>query len=307
MPKKMGVWLGLFFFFVALTDFGISADDTKFKPGFHLKLTGGGFQAAVGDMNTHLGSINDFYRNNYQVEGSGGIKTLGHLANEWQLEAVWDISPKMRWGLATSQFTYFRNESIYRYADIQTYRIDREIMLRPEIEVAVPVRLSLYYSVYSAGRLSIHLHSGIGLYYAGMKERMSERHIYPSGNVFYDDRFWSAQKKTMIGWHGGVSAECSLGRNLALVAEVQGRYLKLNDLTGFVKYTNNYGYGLDFSESGTLHFFSSPEGYYDICIPMPVFWAYQGENRQYVDRKAVLDLSGFSFRLGIRIRVFGRS
>ena len=142
--------------------------------------------------------------------------------------------------------------------------------------------------------------AGIGLYSAGMKERMSAKAIYPRGNVFYSDRFWSAETKTILGWHGGVSAEYSLGRNLALVAELQGRYLKLNEFRGNVEYTTNFGTGLTIREGGYLHFFGSPESYYDMDIPLP-YHVYG--NWRYIERKAVLDLSGFSFRIGIRIRI----
>jgi len=304
MPKEMRVWLCLFLFVLALGKAGTSEEPKRFKPGFHLKLTGGCFQAAVGDMNTHLGSMNDFYRKHYQVEGSGEIKTLGHLSNEWQMEALWDISPKIRYGLAISHFTHFQNKSVYRYADIQAYRIDREVIFEPEIEVAVPARLSLYYSVYSAPRLSVYVHSGIGLYSARMKERMSAKLVYPLGDLYYSDRSWSAEKKAAFGWHGGISAEYNLGRNLALVADLQGRYLKMDDLRGEVEYTTNLGTGLTIGEGGSLHFFGSPEGYYDMDIPLPVHWHIVYGNWQYIERKAVLDLSGFSFRIGIRIRIF---
>src|SRR4030042_5257253 len=120
MPKKMWVWYGFFFFLVALTEAGFSAGDTKFRPGFHLKLTGGGFQADVGDMNTHLRSMNDYYRRYYRSEGSGEIRTL-RWSSEWQLELLWDASSKIRWGLAT-HYARLKNESVFLGADVREYR-----------------------------------------------------------------------------------------------------------------------------------------------------------------------------------------
>jgi len=301
MPKKMGVWLGLFFFLVALTDFGISADDTKFKPGFHLKLTGGLYQAAIGDMNNHLRSMNDYYRRYYQSEGSGEIRTL-HWSDEWQLELLWDASSKIRWGLAAN-YARLKNESTFFGAYIQDYRIDHEIIFRPQIDVVAPVKLSLYYSIYSNRKINILVHSGVGVYSAKMKEEKIKNFIYPGGGVYFDNRSWSVTSKPSLGWHGGISAEYGIARNLAFTAELQGRYLKMNDLRGSVEYTTNFGTGWPIVEGGSLHFFAMGEDYYDLDIPLPAHAMVYGLP-QYLERKAVLDLSGLSFRVGIRVRIF---
>ena len=178
MPKKLGVWFGLIVFLVASCYAGFASDNKKFKPGFHLKLSGGPFQAAVGDMNTHLHSLNDYYRRYYQTEGSGEIRTL-RWSNEWELELLWDASSKIRWGLATN-LPASRTKVLFLGADVREYRIDHEIIFRPQINVVAPVRLSVYYSVFSNAKINILLHSGIGLYSTKMNEEQIRNYIFPA-------------------------------------------------------------------------------------------------------------------------------
>jgi hypothetical protein len=301
MPKKRGFGFCLSLLVLALGTMGSAQEKQSFKPGFHIKLTGGPFQAAIGDMNTHLGSMDGYYRRYYQSEGSGEIRRLG-WSSEWQMELLWDASSKIRWGLAT-HFSRLKNESTFLGAYVQEYRIDHEIVFRPQIDVVAPLRLSVYYSVYSNRKINILLHSGFGVYSAKMKEEHIRNFIYPDGDVYYDNRSWSVKSRPSFGLHGGVSAEYGLGRNLALVAELQGRYLKINDLRGSVKYTTNFGMGWPIVEGGSLHFFAMGEDYYDLDIPLPAHAMVYGLP-QYLERKAVLNLSGLSFRVGIRVRVF---
>jgi len=77
--------------------------------------------------------------------------------------------------------------------------------------------------------------------------------------------------------------------------ELQGRYIRIGNLEGTVKYG-----GLATVEQGTLHFIERGD-YYDLNIPQP----YHIDNEiEYIERNAVLDLSGFLLRIGIRIKLF---
>ena len=94
-------------------------------------------------MNTHLHSLNDYYRRYYQTEGSGEIRTL-RWSNEWELERSRTLL-RNQVGLATN-LARLKNESTFLGADVREYRIDHEIIFRPQINVVAPVRLSVYYS-----------------------------------------------------------------------------------------------------------------------------------------------------------------
>ena len=164
-----------------------------------------------------------------------------------------------------------------------------------------PLILSLYYSVYSSSRLNISINSGIGWYWGKMKEDKIENFIYPLGDVYFDNRYWEVEDKFSLGFLGGVQLEYSIIKNLALVVELQGRYIRIGNLKGTAKYETNFGGGRTFEESGTLHFFSY-DYYYDLDIPLPSH--INLTNEKDIERKAVLDLSGFSLRIGIRIKLF---
>jgi hypothetical protein len=71
-----------------------------------------------------------------------------------------------------------------------------------------------------------------------------------------------------------------------------------------VKYETNLGSGLTIVEGGHLHFFGSRDYYYDLDIPIPGHVFEDSNEIEYIERNAVLDLSGFSLRIGIRIKLF---
>jgi hypothetical protein len=301
MLSKIRFGSFLFVLVFLLGNVTLAQERASLMPRFLLKLTGGLFQAAAGDMNTHLRSMHDYYHRYYQPEGYGEIATLG-WSGEWQLELIWDASSKIRWGLAT-HLARFKNESTFMGADVQEYQIDHEITFKPQIDVVAPAKLSIYYSLYSSPKINILVHSGVGMYSAKMKEEKIHDVIYPYGDIYYDNRSWSVKRRLNFGWHGGVSAEYGLVRNLAVVAELQGRYLKISNLRGSVEYTTNFGGGRTIKESGILRYFGSDQDYYDLDIPLPCHPCVLG-NEIYIERKAVLNLSGISFRLGIEVGIF---
>ncbi|MEW5900115.1 MAG: hypothetical protein AB1715_01490 [Acidobacteriota bacterium] len=286
-----------------MSNYGFSGENKKFKPGLHLKLTGGRFYAAVGDMNTRLGSFNNYYRRSYEESLSGEIRTINPWWNHWQLELLFDFSQRFRLGIGTVSSSLGRNQSAVSYTPASIfYIIDHQVILIPEIRVKTPLQLSLYYSFLSSSRFDISVYAGTGLYSARMREEIIENAIYPDGDVYYNKRSWSVENKSFFIFHAGISAEIDLLRNLALVAELQGRYGKLSKLRGTVRYETNYGTGLTIVESGILHFFGFPDSYYDLDIPLP--YRIGPLPDQYIERNAFLDLSGFSFRIGIKVRLF---
>lgn len=288
--------------FLSLAGLGYSEGQKSPYPRLSLKLTGGTRYTAIGDMNMHLQSMNNYYLHEQSWAGvSGKIEKLNNWSGDWQVELRIENSSKMSFGLAASFFQR-RNQSAIYAADVHEYRIDRQFIFKPEIKVIMPLGLNLYYSLYSRSRLNIFVNGGIGWYLAKMKEDKTGKAIYPLGDIYFDRRFWEVKNNKSFGFQGGVGMEYSFIRNLALVAELQGRFLRIGHLTGNVKYETNYGTGMTITEGGHLHFFGSPD-YYDLDIPLP-FHFQDTDKIHYIERDAILDLSGFSFRIGIRIKLF---
>jgi len=266
----------------------------SFKPGFSIKLTAGGGYVAIGDMNKHLDSMNNKYIPGTSVSDvSGKIEKLNNLSNDWELELKIDGSPRIGFGIAASFFHRRNQSSIYAYQP--EFGRGYEMIFEPEIKVIMPFGLNLYYSIYSGSRLNVFINSGIGWYLGKMTENKINNAIYPLGSVRLGSRYWEVENNFSLGFRGGVGFEYSLIKNLALVVELQGRYIRIGNLEGTVKYG-----GLATVEQGTLHFIERGD-YYDLNIPQP----YRIFNEiEYIERNAVLDLSGFLLRIGIKIKLF---
>ena len=301
MRNKKIIWLLFILSFIIFNKIGFSEERQKFKQRISIKLTAGGGYVAIGDMNKHLDSMNGYkYYSGVSISDvSGKIEKLSNQSNDWELELKIDASPKIGFGFATSFFHRRNQSSIYAY-QVPEFGRDYKMIFEPEIKVIMPVGLNLYYSIYSGSKLNVFINSGIGWYLGKMTENMTENFIYPDGDVYFNNRYWEVENNLSLGFHGGVGFEYNLKKNLALVVELQGRYLRIGNLEGTVKYETNFGTGLTIGEGGTLHFFEMGY-YYDLDIPLP---AHLFPPLEHIERNAVLDLSGFLLRIGIKIKLF---
>ena len=301
MRNKKIIWLLFIFSFIIFNKIGFSEERHSFKPRLSIKLTAGGGYVAIGDMNKHLDSMNG-YKNYSGIsisDVSGKIEKLNNWSNDWELELKIDAFPKIGFGIATSFFHRRNQSSIYAY-QVPEFGRDHEMIFKPEIKVIMPFGLKLYYSIYSGPKLNVFINSGIGLYLGKMTENKIQNFIYPLGDVYFDNRYWEVENNRSFGFQGGVGFEYRLIKNLALVVELQGRHIRIGNLGGTVKYETNFGSGRTIREIGTLHFFEMSY-YYDLDIPLPIHIFPEIER---IERNAVLDLSGFLLRIGIRIKLF---
>jgi len=298
MRNKKIIWVFIFSFII-LNKIGFSEEKQRFESKYSIKLTSGGRYTAIGDMNKHLNSMNN-YKDIPEMSGvSGKIEKLNNWSSDWELELKIDGSPKIGFGIATSFFHRRNQSSLYAY-QVPEFGRDSQTIFKPEIKAIMPLGLKLYYSVYSDSRLNIFINSGIGWYIGKMKENKIANAIYPLGDVYFENRYWEVENNFSLGFQGGVGFEYSLKKNLALVMELQGRYIRIGNLKGTVRYETNFGTGLTIVERGTLHFFRYGY-YYDLNITLPCHLFNEIEE---IERPAVLDLSGFSLRIGIKIKLF---
>ena len=68
--------LALFILIFAPAYAGEPENSSRFKPGLHLKLTGGFTQSTIGDMNDHLNSMNKYLVDYYGQLATGQIRAL---------------------------------------------------------------------------------------------------------------------------------------------------------------------------------------------------------------------------------------
>lgn len=286
-------FLGLAFFLVVLCGAAFPQVRASSVAPFSLRLSGGGAWSTIGDLNAHLSSLDQRY--GYLTAPQGGIQGLSRLSNDWEIELRVATKTRLSFGFASS---FYRSKGSSSLAGGTEFGFDRTFTVRPEISVVMPLGLRLYYSLYSGGGLDLYAVGGAGWHSARMKEATEETSIYPLGDVYYNKRYWDVRSNHALGLVGGLGLEFRIVRGVAFVSEIQARSLRFDEFLGAVRYESNYGSGLTFGETGTLHFFSMG-GYYDMDVPPPMH--LDVEVVPGVERHARLDLSGVALRVGVRI------
>lgn len=313
--KRVSTWIFLFFLLAFLNKMASPEEKDNFKPKYSIKLTCGMGYSAIGDMNKTLESFN----NNYMFELArlntpdlinGEIVALENNNLDLEAEFRLHISPKIALSFATSSPVIKKNESSLTYIirGLAGDQIDN-YTFRPKIKAWMPIRLGICYSLFSSPRMNLVFQAGVGYYIAKISEYEELEIGLLLGGTFWETYYWKAHTIEGSAVHSGIILEFNLTKKLALVGEVQGRYVKLSDLFGRMdvkKYVNE-GNGITLEQKGSLYYFTMWDddiGAYRANLEV---WEKPPEGSiSEIDnvRKARLDLSGISFRVGIRMRLF---
>ncbi len=110
-----------------------------------------------------------------------------------------------------------------------------------------------------------------------------------------------------LGVHGGLGFECKILDDLSIILEFQGRYARIKNLKGTKMTTERIdgAFPEEREEKGVLYigermWFSE---YFPDLMTSPS--KTSGDEFRNV-REAVLDFSGYSFRLGLKLNFFNR-
>jgi hypothetical protein len=300
--------LALMFCFLLLGQFASPEEKRPSKPRFSLKLTGGwGSRVPIGDVNDYLESLNKVYETSRTADSDrvlGKIQKLDTNIAHWEAELRFDLTPRLAFGIATSLPFHKHNESpltfIYTEYDgpyIKTWTV------RPEIKVFYPIRLSIYYTLAFIRRLNISIGGGIGFYSARITLSYRDATVYPFEDVSWIEGSQVAKKNFGLGFHGNINLEYNLSDKVILITEFQPRYVRISGFKGTLTATTSEGES--HQVRGTLYYFT----YRGVGGRSPALMISEEPPQSPIDgyenvRKAVLDLSGFSLRIGLRIRLF---
>jgi hypothetical protein len=265
----------------------------------------------IGDVNDCLESFNnndvfDAHRESETGLVGGEINTLGTRIFHGEAELRFELTPRISLGIATSLPIRKQNESAVNYTilgwagpQVMTWTF------RPEIKMSFPIRLSAYYSVFFLPRINISIGGGIGLYPAKITQLLRFDEITPSGEVSWYTWDQQARRNFALGFHGNVAFEYQLNSKFGLLAEFQFRLSKIGTFKGILKRDNIYG---NYSEkSGTLYYYTEWNYFIGIRLPTLEIWPdIPNDPFKWIDdvMKAHLNLSGYSLRIGINIRLF---
>jgi hypothetical protein len=293
-----------------------TADEERF-PKFSIRFAGEAGIMAIGDINKALKLFNNNetleYIRKYNPSGAqvqGSVRSLNDYFVNWEPELRIDLSRRVGIGISISGAIHKQNESSLTYV---YYPGDSSVWpyhyyFRPEINVKVPIKLTLYYYWLQRPRFLVYGDAGVGYYTGNMSEQLNFDDVNGySGDVDWTKRHWETQSRSSLGIHIGMGAEILLMRNLALTGEIQWRNARI----GNFRATNRYETGYPFYEvsSGYLWYLTRDElsigGRVGDLIVSEVNPAELYSVYLYADvHKAVFDISGLSIKIGLRLRLF---
>lgn len=290
----------------------ISAAEKKpAKRAFSLVIRGGAESFAVGDMNTTLSSTDAYYwwlRLAAPDDIAGEIAEVSGRFKDWEAEFQWAPWKGLSIGVALSGPVRLSDKSSlsYLYDDTTTY------FVKSGIRAAAPVKFSLYYSLPIFSNVKLVINGGVSLYHARMTQTYEWLHRYLDdtqnvGSYHFD------VTGNKAGYHCGLGLEYKLNDRFSLMAESQWRFAKIKSLKGSSDLYSKLFYvqGDNFISSES----DSQSGYLYHYLVADFAGFQQEELGVYADpstianevsglRKAFLDLSGFTFRIGLRIGLF---
>ncbi|MGB2765120.1 MAG: outer membrane beta-barrel protein [Candidatus Aminicenantaceae bacterium] len=313
LTKKKGViWIILFISLVFLSRITYSEEREKFWSKFSIKLTGGLRYMNVGDINNHLESFDNYMSSGILYYEGGKIEKINNYCLDLEGELRLDISSKFSIGVGIG---YLHGQSKNEFQTvgffplrIPTPDFDMHVFnINPKVN-AILLKLGIYYTFSLSSRLDLYLNSGLGYYFS--KAYLLKNHtivplvpISPGPIYIYNEYEMSSNG---FGFHGGVGFEFSISNALALVLEAQGRYVRIKNLKGTRVY-NHTLFAITKIDEGILFVGERDmvaEGYGEDCPELMISQSKPTSDEFQNIREAVLDFSGFSLRVGIRIKLF---
>jgi opacity protein-like surface antigen len=260
------------------------------KIEFSLKLYGGMNYLLASDINNHLQATTDYW-NDRGVDVNGEFEPL-QMGIDFGGEFIINLTPHIGIALGGSYIQASSKSTVnnvwfgYSYQDTANPKI-----------TAVSLTLSTHFNFPLGKRFNFTAHGGLG-YYLGTF----------SWNYGYDSEFddieenWEG-KANALGFQGGLGLELNFSSGIALVVEGFGRYAKLKGLKGdyFFEQTNQEQESIDDATLWYYEWGSSLTGNY---YPTIKFDDEKPEETSSIKnvREGEVNLTGFSVRLGIKIR-----
>ena len=251
---------------------------------FNLFLSGGGNFISGGDLNEGSQGLADYYSDILGIQGKGDIKPLD-LSYIFGAEISFSLSNVFFVGIG-ADYLFRERESRVEFQNSSS--ID-SLTTRPKIK-AIPVRLTLYcYPVHF-----FYIKTGLEYFFT----ECSYFYRIKEDDIFKD---WTGEAKARdVGIVGGFGFVQEIVPHLDFFMEATGRYARINNFEGKTDYKESTG--LTYTEEGILYIYegkTSEEKSYPLLFIREKKPTEAGVSDV---QNAMIDLSGFSIKAGIRIR-----
>ncbi len=257
---------------------------------FSLNLYGGLNYLSGGDLNKGLQGMNDYDGRFFWYYGlshvSGEYEPV-HMGMNFGGDFILQITPALGIGLGAG-YLQGKSESHITYGPVDA---GDDTTARVQ---AVPIRLTVYYTVPTGSLLAVRFHAGLAYYLAKMSYDWRS-HAALSWNLAQADTSGGG-----FGVHGGLGFEFNVSPAFTLFLEGQGRYANLGGFEGSLTLS---GPGGSFeSANGTVYYYVvnlPPLGSFPAITPLNSEPSIPAISQA---REAKIDFSGFSIVAGVLIR-----
>jgi len=258
--------------------------------GLSVRLTGGPTFFSGGDIRKGDQGLYD--------EASDLVASYGFVVErrfnafrsgfEGVVDFVYNLTSKFGIGIG-SGYMHLTQQNLLLFDEPDSYQ-KNQAGTAPKV-TAYPIRLGVFFNFPLHRLVNLTLDSGAALYitkYTNIRQT----------NWYQMDLIRHEANATGIGFHGGVGFEINFHRRAALILECRGRYAKISGFKGKGNIKKSVLPPFQFEdieENGTLYYLEE-NGH-----PFLAFFEQEPTGYETV-RKATLDLSGFIFQAGIKVK-----
>jgi len=260
--------------------------DKFYSEGEHVSvfLSLGGQLVSVGDLNEGAQGLGNYYEDQLGVRGRGEVSGL-KAAFQFGAEFLLPLNPRLSFFIGADYLLGNKNSIV----DFTSGPEMKSFTSRPKIQ-ALPVRVGLVYFPIS-----------------GFYAKAGVEFIITNCRYFYrfvNDDFWQQwdgdASSQGLGLSGGLGYVFHVNSVLGVFAEASGRYARIKGLEGADHFTDSTG--SDSTEKGKLYIYQGQITGNQTYSLLFVRDKFPSEGGVSDAKEAVLDLSGFSLKVGIRLR-----
>lgn len=315
------------FLFVFLVFFAVTP--ILSQPKFSLKLVGGVSSMDGGDLNEAIKDYNRLYAD-YDALGfpaSFDLDELRWIPN-FKGELIISLSSNFAIGIGTEYLSktnkgtgQINYSEVTDYPDeTYSYEIDNKDDFSVSIK-ATPILLNFYYFFPTRGKITAFIYAGVAYYFASFEQTDVYDYDYEDA---YESPIWNDwiytysnsgtwkenAKDDSFGFQGGLGFEFDFTSRIALVAEISGRIANFKNWSG--DRSDDWRIEASWWDEiwGTDSYSDSGRDVETGKLWADTFTDYMTDKSYKTigidtdgDREAKINLNGFQFRIGIRIKI----